>query len=142
MSMSDPVRWLLANAELDWVLEQSPDERAADLASLRARDAALATDVESLLEEHPALDAAGFLTDAPAGEAMQTSDVAMPWALRPAWAAPHWRRARSSDRIGSCAPGVPQHTAMSMTRQLTPEVFDNIISETDQQQAGANLGVT
>jgi hypothetical protein len=60
MSMPDPVRWLLANAELDRELEQSSDERAAHLASLRARDAALAADVELLLEELHALDAAGL----------------------------------------------------------------------------------
>jgi tRNA A-37 threonylcarbamoyl transferase component Bud32 len=75
MSMSDSVRWLLANAELDRVLEQSSEARAAHLASLRARDAALAADVEALLAEHHALDAAGLLTASSAGVAMQTSDL-------------------------------------------------------------------
>ena len=46
------MRWLQANAELDQLLEQSLDERAGYLASLRRRDAALAADVEALLEEH------------------------------------------------------------------------------------------
>jgi hypothetical protein len=76
MALMEPVRWLLANAELDLVLEQSPEARAAHLASLRARDAALAADVESLLEEHDALDAAGLLSPASDGGATRTGDVA------------------------------------------------------------------
>ena len=69
----ETVRWLLANAELDRVLEQSPDERAGYLGSLRARDAALAADVEALIAEHAALDAADLLTLSLAGGATQTS---------------------------------------------------------------------
>lgn len=48
MTMPESIRWLLANAELDRLLEQSADARAAHLASLRARDQALAADVEAL----------------------------------------------------------------------------------------------
>ena len=67
------MRWLQANTELDQLLEQSPDERAGYLASLRRRDAALAADVEALLEEHHALDAAGLLIPSSADETTRTS---------------------------------------------------------------------
>jgi uncharacterized RDD family membrane protein YckC len=76
VAMMEPVRWLLANAELDRVLEQSSEARGAHLASLRARDAALAADVEALLAEHDALDAAGLLPPASGGGATETGDVA------------------------------------------------------------------
>lgn len=62
MTTNEGVRWLLANAELDLLLEQSPDERAAHLASLREHDPSLASDVTSLLQEHQALESAGLLT--------------------------------------------------------------------------------
>jgi uncharacterized RDD family membrane protein YckC/tRNA A-37 threonylcarbamoyl transferase component Bud32 len=75
MATKEPFRWLLANAELDRVLEQTPDARPAHLASLRARDAALAADVESLLAEHDVLDEAGLLTHSSTGVATQTSDA-------------------------------------------------------------------
>ena len=61
--MLEPLRWLAASPELDRVLELSPDQRAPYLASLRARDATLAADVELLLEEHQELVASGLLTD-------------------------------------------------------------------------------
>jgi hypothetical protein len=81
--MMEPVRWLLANAELDRVLEQSSEARGAHLASLRARDAALAADVEALLAEHDALDAAGLLPSASGGGATQTGDMAPAVAVPP-----------------------------------------------------------
>jgi hypothetical protein len=74
MATGEPIRWLAANAELDRVLEQSADERAAHLASLRARDQPLAADVESLLAEYHALDAAGLLAPASASATTHTSE--------------------------------------------------------------------
>ena len=70
------MRWLLANAELDRLLEQSPEGRAAHLELIREHDASLATDVASLLEEHHALAAAGLLTDSANGATMQIGHVA------------------------------------------------------------------
>jgi uncharacterized RDD family membrane protein YckC len=67
MSTLDPVRWRAASAELDRALDLSSDERAGYLASLRARDAILAADVERLLAEHRVLDAKGFLSETPTG---------------------------------------------------------------------------
>jgi hypothetical protein len=57
MTSMDPVRGLVASAELDRVLELSADERARYLAALHARDATLAADLAFLLDEHRALDA-------------------------------------------------------------------------------------
>jgi serine/threonine-protein kinase len=54
-------RWRVLSPELDRALELDGEERSAWLASLRARDPALAADVESLLEEHGALQREGFL---------------------------------------------------------------------------------
>ena len=87
----ETMRWLQANAELDQLLEQSLDERAGYLASLRRRDAALAADVEALLEEHHALDAAGLLTPSSADEATRTSvgDSGRRRDPLGAWPAPH-----------------------------------------------------
>jgi serine/threonine protein kinase len=65
MTPLDPVRWRAASAELDRVLELSADERAPYLASLRGRDATLAADVESLLDDQRAADEARFLQAPP-----------------------------------------------------------------------------
>jgi tRNA A-37 threonylcarbamoyl transferase component Bud32 len=75
MTMMDPVRWLVAGAELDRMLELSADERARYLVALHERDATLAADVESLLDEHRALVAEGFLEDAPGGVPTVTTDA-------------------------------------------------------------------
>jgi serine/threonine-protein kinase len=57
-----PERWRAISAELDRGLELAAgEERSSWLASLRAEDPGLAADVESLLEEHNALDRDGFL---------------------------------------------------------------------------------
>lgn len=77
MASREPFRWLVANAELDRALEQAPGERATHLASLRARDAALAADVESLLEEYHALEKAGLLGSSSASVTTHLSDVAL-----------------------------------------------------------------
>jgi eukaryotic-like serine/threonine-protein kinase len=61
MSVHEDARRLLANVELDQVLGRPGGERAAYLISLHRRDEQLAADVEALLEERDALDAAGLL---------------------------------------------------------------------------------
>ena len=59
-------RWRQLSPWLDRALEQPESERAQWLASLRARDAALAAELEALLGEADALDAAGYLEQGPA----------------------------------------------------------------------------
>ena len=54
-------RWRSLSPHLGRALELPDDERAAWLESLRARDPALATDLESLLEERRVLSREGFL---------------------------------------------------------------------------------
>ena len=61
MSVPDKHRWRVLSPHLDRALELSGHERALWLASLRAEDAALATDVEALLDEHGVLEREGFL---------------------------------------------------------------------------------
>ena len=58
-------RWRVVSPELDAALELAGEARSAWIASLRARDPALAADVEWLLEEHSALQREGFLEDGP-----------------------------------------------------------------------------
>jgi serine/threonine-protein kinase len=79
----DGERWRALSPYLDRALELTGDERSQWLASLRAEDAAMAADVEALLEEQDALDRDGFLeghaTPVPApptlpGEATGASD--------------------------------------------------------------------
>jgi len=59
-------RWVLVGPEFDRALELDPDGRVAWLESLRARDPALADDVESALADHRALDEQQFLEQPPA----------------------------------------------------------------------------
>ncbi len=54
-------RWRLASPALDAALDLPPEERAPFLATLRARDAALADDVADLLAKHDALARERFL---------------------------------------------------------------------------------
>ena len=61
----DKDRWAAISSHLDHALELDGGERAAWLASLRARDSTLAADLETLLEEHDALADSGFLEEAP-----------------------------------------------------------------------------
>ena len=79
MSTLDPLRWVAASPELDRVLELPPDQRAPYLESLRGRDATLAADVESLLDEHRELVAAGLLTDAPGGASGRSMEATQSW---------------------------------------------------------------
>jgi serine/threonine-protein kinase len=58
-------RWREVIPHLDRALEVPGDGRAAWLAALRAEDAALAADVEALLEKHQALEEEGFLGETP-----------------------------------------------------------------------------
>jgi uncharacterized RDD family membrane protein YckC len=83
MTMMDPVRWLVASGELDRVLELSADDRARYLAALRERDATLAADVESLLDEHRLLDAEGFLREAPVNVPTVTTGASSPSTAQP-----------------------------------------------------------
>ena len=59
-------RWRAVIPHLDRALELTDDELGPWLASLRADDAALAEDVEALLEKRRALEAEGFLSEGPA----------------------------------------------------------------------------
>jgi serine/threonine protein kinase/tetratricopeptide (TPR) repeat protein len=56
-----PDRWRAVSPYLDEALDIATGERAAWLASIRARDEALADDLRLLLEEHEALHASRFL---------------------------------------------------------------------------------
>ena len=56
-----PDRWRAVSPYLDEALEIATAERAAWLASIRARDAALAADLRLLLEEHETLHESRFL---------------------------------------------------------------------------------
>ncbi len=58
-----PERWREIVPRLDEALELDPGERAAWLAGLRARDPALASDVQGLLEERTAVEDERFLED-------------------------------------------------------------------------------
>lgn len=61
MADADSKRWELASPYLDQALEMEEAERASWLATLQARDPDLADLVETLLLEHQALNAEGFL---------------------------------------------------------------------------------
>ena len=61
MAEFDFDRWRKVSPHLDRVLDLPEAERAGWLASLRARDASLAVDVETLLIEHHALVKEQFL---------------------------------------------------------------------------------
>src|SRR5688572_3422297 len=58
-------RWREVIPHLDRALELPGAGRAAWLAALRGEDAALAADVEALLEKHRALEEKGFLSETP-----------------------------------------------------------------------------
>lgn len=57
----DKERWRRLSPHLDLALELGADERAAWLEQLRAQDAALASEVAALLEQHGKLQREGFL---------------------------------------------------------------------------------
>jgi serine/threonine-protein kinase len=61
MSTGDPNTWQAAAPYLDHALDLAEEERAAWLASLRERDPSLADILETLLREHQAVQAEGFL---------------------------------------------------------------------------------
>ena len=56
-----PDRWRVLSPYLDQGLELSPDRRAVWLASIGARDAALAAELQAMLSEHEAVHKEGFL---------------------------------------------------------------------------------
>ena len=61
MAPLSPERWRAVSPYLDEALEIPDDRRAMWLASIRARDAALGDDLESLLAEHVDVQESGFL---------------------------------------------------------------------------------
>ena len=61
MTFESRDRWRVVSPHLDRALEMTEDERAAFLQSLREDDPDLASEVETLLEEHRALEREGFL---------------------------------------------------------------------------------
>ncbi|MGE3277330.1 MAG: tetratricopeptide repeat protein [Vicinamibacterales bacterium] len=72
MKALDSVRWRLASAHLDDLLDAAPADRTARLDALRAGDPTLAAEVQALLDEHRRLIAEGFLEggfELPAGAA-------------------------------------------------------------------------
>jgi len=66
-------RWRFVSPHLDRALELTSEQRVVWLASLRAEDAALAADVEALLEQHGILSEEGFLAGDPPPLPAQTS---------------------------------------------------------------------
>jgi eukaryotic-like serine/threonine-protein kinase len=65
MPRLDPDRWRLLTPHLDAALELTGLERAHWLASLRARDPALADELHPLIAEYEALEREGFIADVP-----------------------------------------------------------------------------
>ena len=61
MPALSPDRWRAVSPYLDEALEMAAEERAAWLASIRARDAALGADLSALLAEHEAVHESHFL---------------------------------------------------------------------------------
>ncbi|HMJ55879.1 MAG TPA: protein kinase [Polyangiaceae bacterium] len=61
MGHLDAERWHAVASHLDRALEMSPEERATWLASMLERDPRLGADLQTLLDEHRALVAQGFL---------------------------------------------------------------------------------
>ena len=59
-----PERWRILSPYLDEALDIAADRRPAWLASLAARDAALAADLKGMLAEHDVVDQAGFMDGA------------------------------------------------------------------------------
>jgi hypothetical protein len=57
-------RWRTLSPCLDQALDMTGEQRAAWLASIATRDAALAADLDSLLVEHQHLQQSGFLENA------------------------------------------------------------------------------
>ncbi|MGH9869673.1 MAG: protein kinase domain-containing protein [Candidatus Polarisedimenticolia bacterium] len=65
MSALTPERWQAVTPHLERALEMDEADRSTLLTALRERDPVLAEDLESLLEEHRALSADGFLDQPP-----------------------------------------------------------------------------
>jgi serine/threonine protein kinase/tetratricopeptide (TPR) repeat protein len=65
MPRLDPDRWRLLTPHLDAALELTGPERARWLASLRARDPALADELHPLIAEYEALERENFIADVP-----------------------------------------------------------------------------
>jgi eukaryotic-like serine/threonine-protein kinase len=61
----DRARWTVLSSHLDEALDQPSSERAAWLERLRARDSALADEIEALLADHDRAEEEGFLARAP-----------------------------------------------------------------------------
>lgn len=76
MAAPDAARWRALSPHLDALLDAEPSARAAQLATLRAQDPALAEELAALVAEHESLQAEGFLEAGalppPAGLAGQT----------------------------------------------------------------------
>jgi serine/threonine protein kinase/tetratricopeptide (TPR) repeat protein len=64
MATINPDRWRVLSPYLDDALDTPTEERAAWLAGIRARDPALAAELQSMLAEHEEVADAGFLTGA------------------------------------------------------------------------------
>jgi len=61
MRAFSPDQWRVLSPYLDQALDIAPEERAAWLGSIRAQNPVLATDLQTLLQEHGALGDEGFL---------------------------------------------------------------------------------
>jgi serine/threonine protein kinase/tetratricopeptide (TPR) repeat protein len=76
VSQLTPERWRALGPYLDEALEVTGDERAAVVASVRARDPVLASDLEALLAEHDNVRESGFLeTGSPVLPPLATSPL-------------------------------------------------------------------
>ncbi|HEY1325447.1 MAG TPA: protein kinase [Casimicrobiaceae bacterium] len=75
MAGIDAALWREISPLLDDLIEREPHEQRERLAALRARDAALADAVESLMAHGAAVDRGGFLCDAPEWQSEEASLV-------------------------------------------------------------------
>ena len=78
----DRARWSVLSPHLDEALDKSGDERAAWLESLRARDGALADEIETLLTDHDRAQEEGFLESGPEPRATLAGQALGAYTLR------------------------------------------------------------
>ncbi len=76
MPAFDTEQWRVLSPYLDQALDISPENRAAWLESLREQNPSLATDLQTLLNEHDALGGEGFLKTGEAARPTHNAPIA------------------------------------------------------------------